>query len=173
MKSSRRISAFALGTLMLALILGALPAGATPPEELSVAADLAFNVFSGDMHGTGTWYAVEGLIVSSGAAEEDASHAGWPPGYIFKTTHTTETWVDEYGSITIQTQLNVDEWTIIGFPCNASFQGSGNWVIRSGDGAYENIRGQGTVTVVGEITPDTCPYLNLREFYVGSAHIEP
>jgi hypothetical protein len=161
------------GMVLLVVALAfALPAGAAPPEELSVTAVVEFDVASGTMHGTGPWFA-EGFIDSSGIAQEDHFVAGWPPGYIFKTAHTIETWEDEYGTITIQGQLNVDEWTINAFPCDTSFEGSGNWVIKSGTGAYENIRGQGTVTVEGEITPDSCPYLVVQEFYVGRAHIEP
>jgi len=160
------------------LLLVALPAGAPPPEELEITAIITFDIFSGTMHGTGTWEALEGLIVSSGAAEEDASHAGWPPGYIFKTAHNTETWVDGYDSITIQTQVNVDEWTINGFN-DVHFVGSGQWVIKSGDGAYENLKGQGTATYAGDITPDSCPppfspcNLIIVEEYSGSGHFDP
>ena len=95
MKSSRRISTFSAAASLLVLILVALPAGATPPEELEVTATIYFDVASGTMHGSGTWLS-EGFIDSSGVAQEDHFVAGWPPGYIFKTAHLTETWEDEY-----------------------------------------------------------------------------
>jgi hypothetical protein len=173
MKSARRILTLAPVGLVLLLLLVALPAGAAPSEDLDIIATITFDIASGTMHGTGTWDATDGLIVGEGAAEEDDWIAGYPPGYIFKTAHPTETWADEYGTITIQTQLNVDEWTIDDFPCDTSFSGSGNWVIMSGTGAYEHLRGQGRVTMVGEITPDSCPYLNVVEEYQGSGHFDP
>jgi hypothetical protein len=177
MKSSRRISMFVLVALLLVLILVASPAAATQPEELELTATIYFDVASGTMHGTGTWSS-SGFIDSSGVAEEDHFVAGWPPGYFFKTAHLTETWEDDYGTITIQTQLNVDDWIINAFN-DVHMEGSGQWVVKSSDGAYENLKGGGRVSFVGDITPDSCPepyspcYLISVEEYEGLVHFDP
>ena len=52
-------------------------------------------------------------------------------------------------------------------------EGSGHWVIKSGTGAYQNLKGDGSVTFVGRITPDSCPNLIVSESYEGVAHFEP
>jgi hypothetical protein len=58
-------------------------------------------------------------------------------------------------------------------------EGSGQWVVKSSDGAYENLKGGGTATFEGDITPDSCPppydpcYSISLEEYRGSVHFEP
>ena len=172
MRSIRGMSTLAIASLTLALILVALPVSATPPDDIRTEAELVFDVSSGTVHGEGAWSS-EGLITSSGQAEEGHFVAGWPPAHVFKTAHLTETWRDANGEITIQTQLNVGEWTIVSFPSDVHYEGSGHWVVKSGTGAYENLKGKGAVTFVGDITPDSYPNLIVAESYEGVAHFEP
>lgn len=168
----RNKTAFALVTMAFAVMLVALPASAAQPETVHTDVQMVFDISTGTMHGEGTWSS-QGLITSSGNAEEDHFVAGWPPGYVFKTAHLTETWADASGTITLQTQLNVGEWTIVDFPFDIGYVGLGHWVIKSGTGAYENLWGEGEVTFAGSITPESFPNLVVTETYEGVAHVAP
>ena len=172
MKSSRSKSTFAVVALTLAVILVALPASAAPPESIHTDVQMVFDISAGTMYGEGSWSS-QGFITSSGNAAEDHFVAGWPPGYVFKTAHLTETWTDANGTITIQTQLNVEQWTIVDLPSDISYEGSGHWVVKSGTGAYENLKGEGEVIFVGSITPESFPNLIVAETYEGVAHLAP
>ena len=48
--------------------------------------------------------------------------------------------------------------------------GSGHWIIREGTGAYEKLRGGGTVNIYGELL--AFPYLTIWSEYIGIGHYD-
>ncbi len=162
----------------------AIPAGATPPEDVTITL-LSHYSFLDFGNPTGTWHS-EGVIASDGQLEDILKHfgAGWPPGVGFKTAHIIEVISDANGTITIGTNANF-EWPnaydedVFGDYCPANsddydefFIGAGRWVILSGTGAYEDLHGQGTATVLGCVDWDALT-MDTAGIYDGQAHIDP
>lgn len=163
--------------IFLVVLLGVLaavmagPAGATPPEGLEISSTSHYSLI-GAYGPTGMWRS-EGLIESSGELEAVLRDfgAGWPPGKGFQTAHLIEVYGDEYGSITIETQMGPLEWTYPA-PGMQHFEGTGQWVILSGTEAYAELYGQGTFSVKGDA--DFNAYtLDVEATYSGQAHFDP
>jgi hypothetical protein len=152
-----------LGALLLLLFSMALPARATPPQELNFAVETTYDVRQGPPSVSGVWTAT-GLINSSGDAWIDHINAGWnDAGFWLRNVHTTEVYTDDQGSITLEAHIT----NISGLN---PFSGDGRWVIKSGTGAYANLHGVGTVSVYGEMT--SFPNLIVTATYSGTGHFE-
>lgn len=165
-----RKTAIVVVLLVLVLVMVG-PAGATPPETLEITS--ASNYTFADFYNpTGTWHS-EGLIETDGELEAVLSHfgAGWPPGKGFQTAHIVEVYGDAHGSITIQSHTTGVEWTYDG-PYLQHFEGSGQWVILSGTGAYEDLHGQGTISIVGDADFGAGTMV-VEATYSGQAHFDP
>lgn len=138
------------------------PAQATPPEDLNFVTTVVFDVRTKPSV-SGDWTAT-GLIDSSGNLVVDYFNAGWnDAGLWLRSSHTTEVFTDSHGSFTIEAQIT----NISG---RSPISGSGHWVIKNGTGAYENLRGGGSVNIYGELI--TFPYLTIWSEYVGIGHFD-
>ena len=137
-KPKIRRSALVLALLMLLSSI-AMPASATPPEDLQFTIQVTYalgNFTTVD----GDWSSA-GLFVSAGDALQTAHHAGWPGnGWQFQTAHFTTTLSDGNGTIAIEDQSTQIDWT--GYDST----GSGHWVIKHGTGAYARLHGVGAST---------------------------
>ena len=164
-----RKAIFAAILLTLVVVMVA-PVGATPPETIDITSTSLYS-FSDFGNPTGTWSS-EGLIESEGDLFDILGHfgAGWPPGKGFQTTHLIEVYSDDSGTMTILSQGTGFEWTYDG-PYE-HFEGSGNWVFLSGTGAYENLRGQGTFDVIGDVDWGAGTMV-IGATYSGQAHFDP
>ena len=134
-RRSRFIRVIVLLALVAALGVLALPAGATPPEEV------CFDVVAGLGGTPGTWSAT-GLVESSGTAEFDPFVAGWDDELGQPATvHDRFVATDDHGSITFQAQghsalvVNEQGDTVPGWLAT--------WTIIDGTGAYADLHGQG------------------------------
>lgn len=150
------------------------PAGATPPQEEIVFDPIFVTYALGNFTSVnGYWISPEGAFEGTGEAVQSAVHAGWPGnGWQFQNGTLTTTLSDDNGTITIKDQIIQIEW--MGF----NSRGKGNWIIQDGTGAYANLHGQGTSTLVS-IYHDPCPYVNVpicitieMELH-GSGHFDP
>lgn len=167
------------------VLVVASPVGATPLEDVAIRLKSQYS-FLDFGNPTGTWYS-EGMIASAGQLDGILKHlgAGWPPGVGFKTAHVIEVISDENGTITIRTNANF-EWPeaydpdIFGDYCTSAnsddydefFIGTGRWVILSGTGAYENLHGEGSATILGCVDWDGL-FMDVGGNYDGQAHIDP
>jgi hypothetical protein len=149
--------------LILAAILVlsvSIPVGATPPEGVTITLTALYS-FQDFGNPTGTWHSEGAISTSNGNLDIVPVHfgAGWPHGKGFETAHATEVISDDSGSMTIRSQGHGFEFTptydegIYGDFCadeyDEYFYGTGNWVILSGTGEYENLHGQGSATMLG------------------------
>jgi hypothetical protein len=163
--------------LILALVV-AIPAGAAPPEDIDIVSKTRF--FFWDFYNPqGTWEST-GVVNSSGWNGGSLEHfgAGWPQGIGFKTAHVVTIFADDHGTITIRLDTNGFEWEV---PCNKEyeggiydecFEGSGNWRILSGTGAYSDLHGQGKVTLSGDVDWDAF-IMDTEEVLHGMAQFDP
>lgn len=152
-----------LATLLLVLsfVAMAVPVRAAPPQTLNFMTTVVYDITQGPPSVAGAWSA-SGLINSGGDAWIDHFNAGWnDAGLWLRSSHTTEVFTDPYGTITVESQLT----NISGF---SPFQGDGHWAIKQGTGAYAGLKGQGTVSVRGEL--HSFPYLTVEAHYSGSGH---
>jgi hypothetical protein len=165
MNTSRRLTTFILLTLMLTAVLVTIPApvNAAPPEDISFHLDVIFQI--GNLTGTGSWES-DGVVTSSGNIEQSELHAGWTEEGLPRTVHALDTLSDASGTITIRAEI-----TQIEHEPFKSFKGAGRWVIISGTGAYENLRGEGPATIEGTVNFPID--LTLRADYDGVAHFAP
>jgi len=159
MSKSTFVRVLFIFVLLLAFTSIAIPAGATPPEDVSITLTSHYS-FLDFGNPTGTWYS-EGAITSSGDLDSVPKHfgAGWPHGIGFQTAHVVEVISDENGSITISTNAHGFEFTpdydsaIHGEDCTEGYgeyyHGTGNWVILAGTGDYAKLHGQGKATLQG------------------------
>ena len=162
-RKSRFHGVAVLCTLLLLLCSFALPAGATPPQELNFTTNVTYNVMQGPPSVSGTWTAT-GLINSSGDAWIDHFNAGWnDAGFWLRNSHTTEVYTDDQGTITLEAHIT----NISG---SNPLSGDGRWVIKSGTGAYADLHGVGTVSIYGEMT--TFPNLIVTATYSGVGHFD-
>lgn len=128
-------------TLILALLMLvssiALPASASPPQELNFELHITYADVP-TLVGAGTWSAT-GILNESGTATETYHNSGWDG--CFRTTHTTTllTGPTPEDTITIRSQIvRVDA-----APGCDPFTAEANWVILSATGIYDGLHGQG------------------------------
>lgn len=169
--------------LMLLLILAlvvAIPAGATPPEDIVIHSTSHYSFFD-FANPTGTWDS-SGVVESSGKLEDVPVHfgAGWPHGIGFKNAHVIEVISDDNGTITIRSIITGVEWEYFDneacasnpfFQRDEQFKGSGNWVILSGTGAYKNLHGQGNLMSSGDVSCENMT-MDIVTTYEGMAHFD-
>lgn len=165
----RRVSTLILLSLLLVLMLVALPgpASATQPEEISFKLVMTYDIRAGDFIGRGDWFYKDsnGDFVYGGEGEESGLHTGINEDGWIRQVHTNGTLWNEDGEIMYRAQ-------------NLDFQGDwldstavGNWVINGGTGAYEGLHGQGNLTGRAIFVPPQ--YIDVTYFFDGVAHIEP
>jgi len=179
-----KVKQILLTVAVFLVLVVAIPVGATPPEDVTITLKSQYS-FLDFGNPTGTWVS-EGMIASDGQLEDILKHfgAGWPPGVGFKTAHVIEVISDDNGTITISTNAKF-EWpeaydaAIFGDYCPANsddydefYIGTGSWVILSGTGAYENLHGQGSATLLGCVDWDGL-FMDVGGIYDGQAHIDP
>jgi hypothetical protein len=121
--------------LLFTFVSFAAPVSASSPQYV------CFDVVAGLGGLPGTWSS-NGLVDSSGTAVFNPFVAGWDSKLGQPATvHDRFVVTDEYGSITFQAQghsalvVNQYDHTVPGYLAT--------WVIISGTGAYDNLRGQG------------------------------
>jgi hypothetical protein len=144
--------------LVMTCILLALPAPvqATPPDPLTINADLNLN---GPNSAVGTFNA-SGLFADTGSATE-----------VFFTAdgsiHGVKTLVGDQGTITIRFQANLT------WKSDGTGEANGRYVIVSGTGAYAKLHGVGTTHATLSldcIVPDCPP--NIEAHYTGTGHFD-
>ena len=168
---------------LITVLVIAIPVSATPPEDIVINLTSHYSFFDFG-NPTGTWDS-SGLITSSGELYEELVHegAGWPHGIGFKNARSVQVISDEYGTITLSMQITGVEWTYFDndacidnpswLNSDQKFEGIGSWVILSGTGAYEDIRGQGALTMVdGEVSCENFTMDVVTDFE-GTAHFDP
>ena len=168
-----------IAVLLLVLGVIALPAGATPPEDLTFETNLAFQL--GNYTATGSWSAYD-LLDASGVVIKYDQHAGYNDiGWFIRNIHSTVTLcsgvVDSCDGAedTITIRAHIDNIDLVPF---GPASGSGTWTIIDTTGAYEGLHGKGTATFVGDFYPD-CPVetvagpcLTDHTIYEGSGHFD-
>lgn len=128
----------ALILALLMLVIGiALPAGASPPQELNFELHIVYADIP-SLDGAGTWSAT-GLFNGSGTATETYHTGGWDG--CFRTSHTTSvlTGPTAEDTITVRSQIV----RIDAAPGCDPFTAEANWVILDATGIYEGLHGQG------------------------------
>ncbi len=144
--------------MVVLLVCGLLalpaPALATPPEQLTIHADMWM---TGEDSAAGT-FAISGLFSDLGDASEVYFMAG-------RTTHGVKTLVGEGGTITILYQARVT-WT-----SQTTGEAIGKWVIVSGTGAYENLHGTGDTYAALDVFPEP-GNPQIEADYTGMAHFD-
>lgn len=154
---------FVVVLMLLAFVAMAAPVRADPPQALNFATTVIYDIRQGPPSVAGSWSA-SGLVNSGGDAWIDHFNAGWnDAGLWLRSSHTTEVYSDQYGTITVRAQLT----NISGF---SPFHGDGHWTIKGGTGAYSGLKGQGTVSVRGELL--AFPYLTVEATYSGVGHYD-
>jgi len=136
--------------LILLLSIFALPAAASPPQDLSFTFDVtyyAINV-SPTYEGFGAWSST-GQFTDAGDIYETEHSSGWDG--CWRAVHTTSvlTGANPEDTITIRMQLVRVEAE----PYCVTFSAEGNWVILSATGAYAGLHGQGKAAVSGGLQP--------------------
>jgi len=143
----KKLSSFARTVLVVGIVLLAIsaPASASPPEEVVITFDLVITVPGS---------AAEGTFVATGAMEDSG------------TVDETFRWTDD-GNLQGTMVLTGAEGTI-----TLRFQlgDAGQFVIKSGTGAYENIHGVGTVEASTDVT--VWPF-TIDATFAGTVHIDP
>lgn len=131
----------------------ALPASASPPQDLQFAIQVTYAL--GNFTTVGGDWSSAGIFASAGDAVQTAHHAGWQGnGWQFQTAHFTTDLSYGNGTITIQDQSTQIEWT--GYDST----GSGHWVIQHATGAYARLHGQGASTWEA-LFHGSCPDVNV------------
>lgn len=171
-----------VGLFLILIMVLAAPAGATPPEDLNITLWSHYK-FWDFYNPTGTWES-DGLINSDGNLEELQLHEGNanPHGKPFQTAKSIEVIGDEYGTITIRSQLHGFEFNYDDDYCNdpiddgpydECFVGTGRWVILSGTEDYANLHGKGAVAVTGKVDWDAGIMDITAEYKGDKAHFDP
>ena len=150
--AGRKSKLYRIGlTLALILLLSsfALPAAASPPQDLSF--DIQVTYALGNFTTLNGAWSSGGLFTSAGDAVQTAHHAGWPGnGWQFQTAHSVTTLSDGNGTITIKDQSTQIAWS------GPDATGSGHWEIQHATGAYAQLRGTGDSTFQATFYP-ACP----------------
>lgn len=141
-------------TLALILLLSsfALPAAASPPQDLSFTFDVTYSPIPTD-EGFGNWSS-GGLFSGSGDVYETYVVGGFDN--CWKTIHTTSvlTGPTPEDTITVRMQVvRIEEGAPLPDPLPplcSTITAEGNWAILSATGIYAGLRGQGQATVSGE-----------------------
>jgi hypothetical protein len=155
---------YALLLMLLLFILVAMPApaSATQPEYIKFDIEMVYDVSKGDFIGNGNWTS-EGVVESAGDGQEHSNHVGLNEVGFVRNVHATGELWDDNGTIEYKGHaINIE-----GF---SPFTAVGNWTITGGTGAYEDLRGQGTITSSGFLE---FPYFYVTYEFVGDAHVEP
>lgn len=174
-----RIRIVVIAALLLVLGVIALPAGATPPEDLTFDMDLVFQL--GNFTGTGSW-STSGILNANGFAIQDEQLAGYDEsGWFVRNLHSTATLCsgtigscdDAEDTITIKSHiLNLD------FIPFGPASGVGTWTIIDSTGAYEGLHGTGTAYFSAEFhfsCPDVAilgPCLTEQLAYEGLGYLD-
>jgi hypothetical protein len=128
-----------------------------PVPALATPAGVAIDVRTSFESGTGTFTAEGGVVCGSGTTDDDVVVRG---GRRTVTFHVRKTFTcaDGSGTFVVQIQARLQ-------PCDAT--NSGNWVFVDGTGAYEGLRGAGSL--VGTYAPgDSCTADRVDDHLVGS-----
>ncbi len=142
--------------LVCALLALPAPARATPPEPLTIEAQMWM---TGESSAAGI-FSTSGLFEDGGSASEAFFIAA-------DTIHGTKTLVGEYGTITLNFQAQIT-WTGE-YTANVN----GRYVIVSGTGAYEKLHGVGETSAtldLGCMGPTCLP--NIVATYTGKGHFD-
>lgn len=138
-----------LGVLLLLLCSGALPASASPPEDLSFTFDVIYSPIPTSV-GLGVWSST-GLLTGVGDIYEIYVVGGFDN--CWQTIHTTSvlTGPTPADTITIRMQVvRLEAGPPLPPPlpplCE-TMTAEGNWTILSATGAYAGLRGQGQATI--------------------------
>lgn len=175
--------------LLILTLVVAIPAGATPPEEIDIVSESRFKFW--DFYNPDVSWDSTGVVESSGWSDGTLEHfgAGWPHGIGFKTAHVVTMLADEHGTMTLRIDTNNFEWysditECLEFlpddgltksydePYTECFHGHGVWRILSGTGAYADLHGQGKVTLTGFVDWNAF-IMDTVEVFHGWAHFDP
>jgi hypothetical protein len=134
----------------------ALPASASPPQDLSFIFDVTYSPIPTDK-GFGSWSSA-GLFTGSGDVHETYVVGGWDN--CWTTIHTTSvlTGPTPEDTITVRMQVvRIEEGPSLPSPlpplCSA-ITAKGNWTILSATGIYAGLNGQGQATISTLFVPN-------------------
>ncbi len=157
-----------LGTLLLLLCSFALPASASPPQDLSFTfVDVTYAPIP-IYEGYGSWSS-GGLISGSGDLYETIVVGGFDD--CPKTVHTTTVLTGPTPADTITIRQQVVR-RVSCFSPGSPGTAAGNWVIVSATGEYAGLRGQGQLTTTTEVQfiPGVGPALIVNMELQGRGH---
>ena len=154
--------AFALATVVSALLLSVTPAAASQP--LSVTIDV-FNLVEDNVIVSSQFFAVgpavdAGLICGSGTVTDDSSSASGPPDWQRQNFNVVKHFEcdDDSGSFTARLSVHAI--------FDPEFSVTGQWDVLEGTGNYAALHGAGSLVA----TWDTDSVLH--DVYTGSVHID-
>ncbi len=165
--TSGRKSAFhrvAVLAALLALLCGAaLPAAASPPQDLSFTFDVTYSPIPTSV-GLGAWSS-GGLLSGAGDIRETYVVGGFDN--CWKTIHTTSVLTGPTPDDTITVRMQVVR-IVEGPPLPdplpplcSTITAEGNWTILSATGVYAGLRGQGQATISTLFVPNPGGFLEL------------
>ncbi len=162
-RKSRLHRAVVLCTLLLLLCSFALPASASPPQDLSFTFDVTYSPIPTSV-GLGDWSS-GGLLSGDGDIYETYVVGGF--GNCWKTIHTTSvlTGPTPDDTITVRMQVvRIEEGPPLPDPLPplcSTITAEGDWTILSATGVYAGLRGQGQATIATEFVPNPGGFLEL------------
>lgn len=153
------------GALLVLLCSFALPASASPPQDLSFTFDVTYSPIPTSV-GLGAWSS-GGLLSGSGEVYETYVVGGFDN--CWKTIHTTSvlTGPTPDDTITVRVQVvRIEEGPPLEPspplpPLCSTITAEGNWTILSATGVYAGLRGQGQATISTLFVPNPGGFLEL------------
>lgn len=154
-----------LGVLLMLLCGAAMPASASPPEDLSFTFDVIYSPIPTGQ-GFGSWSS-GGLFFGAGDVDETYVVGGFDN--CWKTIHTTSvlTGPTPEDTITVRMQVvRIEEGPPLEPspplpPLCSTITAEGNWTILSATGVYAGLRGQGQATISTLFVPNPGGFLEL------------